>query len=498
MTEDKGKPRQAEQSPDDDREQDDAQDLRNLFRATAPSAPPVDVEALRAAAEAQPKRRRLPWIQRGLIDPHQDISNRAPARSVPPVNSFRKRSLSMFLRMAAGVLIVAGLATPFVARKSAADVTLAEVQATVERTQTVTCTLVDKTVPPSKERDESSRLLIRGRNLVRFEQADGGYTITDFGRHKCLLIDPAHKSVRILEGLAIPRNAGALNFYVMFREIAANPVKTLPARDIAGKKAVGFVARNPVPEGDPQATKGPKPEITVWVDPETKLPLQIETVMREEGGVTSSQTASNIVFDRPLDAALFDLTPPAGYQVESFGVAQLQPEPAGKDAREMVATPREGIGPVKFGMKTDEVVKLLGAPDKIHKASKDFELLEYYSRGFSIHVTTQRGVISIMCYTGKFFAVQVRDFAGRTDKGIRMGAGRAAIEKAYGAPSSVREPRFKDVFGKETANPEKKTGQVDLTYNALGLSFSLHDDALDSIMLNAPRPPKPATAAPKE
>ena len=29
MTEDKGKPRQAEQSPDDDREQDDAQDLRS-------------------------------------------------------------------------------------------------------------------------------------------------------------------------------------------------------------------------------------------------------------------------------------------------------------------------------------------------------------------------------------------------------------------------------------------------------------------------------------
>ena len=80
------------------------------------------------------------------------------------------------------------------------------------------------------------------------------------------------KSVRILEGLAIPRNAGALNFYVMFREIAANPVKTLPARDIAGKKAVGFVARNPVLEGDPQATNGPKPEITVWVDPETSSP----------------------------------------------------------------------------------------------------------------------------------------------------------------------------------------------------------------------------------
>ena len=40
----------------------------------------------------------------------------------------------MSLRIAVGVLIVAGVATLFVTRKSAANVTLAEVQATVERT----------------------------------------------------------------------------------------------------------------------------------------------------------------------------------------------------------------------------------------------------------------------------------------------------------------------------------------------------------------------------
>jgi outer membrane lipoprotein-sorting protein len=479
MTEDQGKPDQPARGPGDEREQDDAQDLRDLFRATAPSAAPVDVGALLAAARPQANRH-------DAVDP-----------SVPLVKSFRKRSLSMFLRIAAGVLIVAGVAMPFMTRKSAADVTLAEVQATVERTQTMTCTLIDKAIPPSKEADESSRLLIRGPSLVRFEQSDGGYTITDTSRHRCVLIDPAKKSVRILEGLAIPRNAGALNFYAMFREIAANPVKTLPSREIAGKKAVGFLARNPVMEGVPRATKGPQPEITVWVDPETRLPIQIETTTREEGRVTSLQIISNIIFDRPLDAALFDLTPPAGYHVESFGVAQLQPEATGKDAKELVATPGEGIGPVKFGMNGDEVVKLLGAPDKNIKASKNFDVLEYYSRGFSVHVTTQRGVVSIMCYTGKFFATQVRDFAGRTDKDIRMGVSRAAIEKAYGAPNSVREARFKDVFGKEATNPEEKTGQVDLMYHDLGLSFSLHDDVLDSITLNAQRPAKPA-ALPKK
>ena len=46
--------------------------------------------------------------------------------------------------------------------------------------------------------------------------------------------------------------------------------------------------------------------------------------MTSQGGtVTTSQVFTDIVFDRPLDPALFDLNPPAGYQVETFGVAQL-------------------------------------------------------------------------------------------------------------------------------------------------------------------------------
>ena len=52
------------------------------------------------------------------------------------------------------------------------------------------------------------------------------------------------------------------------------------------------------------------------------------------------------------------------------------------------------------------------------------------------------------------------------------------------------------MFGKKADNPDKKTGQVDLIYNDLRLSFSLHDDALDSIMLSAPRPPAAAKAIP--
>jgi hypothetical protein len=68
---------------------------------------------------------------------------------------------------------------------------------------------------------------------------------------------------------------------------------------------------------------GFKPEITVWVDPQTKLPLRIETTSKGEGGVTVTEVYRDIVFDGPLDAAIFDMTPPDGYRVESFGVARV-------------------------------------------------------------------------------------------------------------------------------------------------------------------------------
>jgi hypothetical protein len=405
----------------------------------------------------------------------------------------------MTIRNVAGVLIavkVAALAALLVPRESAA----AEVQAAEGPTRTIIARVDQQRVPPAKVAEEPYRLLIRAPSVVRFEQPDGTYTITDFAARKALLVDPANKSARVLEGLNPPGGLPDRSFYDLYRSIADKPIRSVPSRLIAGKEALGFVVPNPVFVGGAVGLKPPEAQTTAWVDPQTKLPLRIETVTREDGATTTEIT-SIIAFDRPLDPKLFDLTPPEGYMVETLGVAALQPQPAAKakDAdAEMVVTPLVGVGPVKFGMKADDVIRLLGKPDKTISPNKDYTLLEYYSRGFSVHTTTQRGVMMVMCYTGKFWAFRVRAFAGRTDKGIKMGAGRAAIEKAYGKPTSVDEATMKDVFGKKAENPDKKTGQVDLTYAGLGLTFSLHDDALDSIMLSAPRPQRQPAAAPKE
>jgi outer membrane lipoprotein-sorting protein len=397
-----------------------------------------------------------------------------------PKTALWKRGLTVSLPLAAVVVVAAGVSALLISRDSAADVSFAEVQAKVRETHTVNCKVTRVTVPTPKAGERSTRLLIRGPDLVRDEGPDGGYTITDYSLHKSISVDRANKSARITEGINLP----TLNFYAMFRSIAADPTKTLPPREINGKKAVGFMVRPPILEGRSQQPSDPDTQVAVWVDPQSRLPLRIEITSKEPGGVTVTEAMSDIVFDGPIDGALFDMAPPKGYRVESFGVAELQPEMAPRDAGELVITPGLGIGPVRFGMKTTEVTKLLGPPDKILNPVKGMDVLEYYSRGFGITARDGRGVLMITCYSGNFLAVKTRDFAGRTDKGLRMGSRRAAIEKEYGPPSSVV---IRDAFGKPAAKPAPKNGHVDLSYEALGISFSLRDDSLESIMMRAPR-----------
>ncbi len=57
---------------------------------------------------------------------------------------------------------------------------------------------------------------------------------------------------------------------------------------------------------------------TLWGDPATGLPLEMESVFSGEPRV--AVTMSDFKLDMQLDEALFDTTPPEGYKVQSFDV----------------------------------------------------------------------------------------------------------------------------------------------------------------------------------
>ena len=64
-------------------------------------------------------------------------------------------------------------------------------------------------------------------------------------------------------------------------------------------------------------------KITVWADPNTALPIQIEEVS-EENGDSRKVLMSDIKFDIEFDEQLFSLTPPADYCFLDLETQQLQ------------------------------------------------------------------------------------------------------------------------------------------------------------------------------
>jgi outer membrane lipoprotein-sorting protein len=322
----------------------------------------------------------------------------------------------------------------------------------------------------------SSRLLVLGPSLVRTEAGDS-YSVIDFRARKTILVSTREKRVTVLEGTAfqIPEQ---MNFYSFFKDIARNPTRTLAGREVGGKPALGLVV------------KVDGRECTVWVDTRSRLPIRVESTSRE-GDEIVVQVMSDIAFDRPLDESLFRMDPPDGYKVETFGVSRLAPELEDRSLAAPVLTPLVGLGPARFGMTEEEVTKVLGKPDR-EIMQGTLKILSYYSRGFELWILPKgrprHGLYAVACLGQFGFAVKIREFQGKTDKGIGLGSHRSDIIKAYGAPDVERASRLKDVLGKETANAEALTGQAEMVYSKLRLSFALFNGKVYQMRIEAPRP----------
>ena len=96
-----------------------------------------------------------------------------------------------------------------------------------------------------------------------------------------------------------------------------------------------------------------------------------------------------------------------------------------------------GVGPVRFGMSKEEVIKHLGQPDKgIEELGQDTVRLNYISsRGLNFGLNPTVGVNYIKCYSKEYPGESiVTAFTERTTKGVAMGASRNQIVTAYGEP----------------------------------------------------------------
>lgn len=464
---------------DDDREPAADADLRSLFHRTSPPVPPVDLEALLGQEP------RTPWnLVRRLVGPWAD-DPRSP----------RSWRYSTMLRIAAALILLAAPALLLWPGRPAAAISLDDVRQAVDATRTVTLTTEQDSPAPGGP-PMRTRVLIQAPSLMRVEM-ENSYTVIDMAARRTIAVNLADKRVMIVEnqraGLAdLPPD---FSFYGLIRGLADREARPLDSRTIDGREAIGFQIDEPLLPASSQGPPRPQPTTTrVWVDPATRLPVRVESVMKVEAVTKSdpgerTEVMTDFVFDQELDPALFSFDIPEGFEVDRLGVAELKPAPTEAEAADLVLM-GTGLGPVSFGDSKEACLDAFGEPDRV-ETFVGGELLQYFSRGFNLTVGDERGLRMIHCYSDRDMAFAVYPFPGRTAEGIALGASRDHIEAAYGEPSHVRVSLLRDALGDDAPNADVPTGQVSLTYNEQGLTFTLQDGTLYDIMAQPLRPAEP-------
>ncbi len=138
----------------------------------------------------------------------------------------------------------------------------------------------------------------------------GLISISDMQVGKMVTIKPEEKKAMVVTLAGRGEVKGQLDVFERLRALlddktrADESLKPIGEKEIDGRRALGFR------EETPMAT------VTIWGDPKTGLPLQIATVI--SGVPRTEVTWSEFELNVELDESLFDTTPPAGYEVQTF------------------------------------------------------------------------------------------------------------------------------------------------------------------------------------
>ena len=234
------------------------------------------------------------------------------------------------------------------------------------------------------------------------------------------------------------------------RDIPSKAARKLGEKEFGGRKVLEFVVRS---NGRDE---------NVLVDKTTTLPIRSERTYKDEEGNTIHEVVWDYTFDAPLDESLFRLTPPEGYSLVDQ-VGPTVPAPSGRaESGELIVSPDAGIGGAKFGMKKEEIIRVLGQPDVIRPSTEwlvlgpedattpsgeirlkhkgiPVETLVYASRGFDVIVSPQDGMISLECYGQSERGELVHDFRGKTKEGVQLGVTPDEVRRLYGEPSQPNQ-----------------------------------------------------------
>jgi hypothetical protein len=139
---------------------------------------------------------------------------------------------------------------------------------------------------------------------------------------------------------------------------------------------------------------------------------------------------------------------------------------------ELVLEPLVGIGPVQFGMTTDQIIEHFGQPDRTFEG-KVTKLHYVPSRGLNFVVDADLGLQEIGCWSEGMLPSHVTTFTGKTKEGIGIGASEEEIVAAYGPP--------------DRTSTDSRGIIQNLHYDKLRAKFSVKEGKLMTMTLEAPK-----------
>ncbi|MFT3787207.1 MAG: DUF2092 domain-containing protein [Tepidisphaeraceae bacterium] len=223
---------------------------------------------------------------------------------------FRKQSWAA----AAAIVIASGVGLLWLSQRTA-PVAFSAVVDKVRATSAVSFKMVGTTHLPSGQSVKiNARMIVGDSSRMRQELPDQGkIVIMDLKAGKQLWLSENDKSAMLIDAGAPGPQGMDFNVLDQFRTFDPAVFKPVGKKEIEDYKASGF------------RFETPQQSRTVWVDPDTQLPVQIDMTMT--GGMMPNVDVVMNEFDwnPTTDETTFSLTPPADYKTSSMQMDMSHP-----------------------------------------------------------------------------------------------------------------------------------------------------------------------------
>lgn len=123
-----------------------------------------------------------------------------------------------------------------------------------------------------------------------------------------LMVNQKQATLMSLENFDDAKMPGSMNLLAELKKKDHKDFKPLGEKVINGRPTQEF-------SGDKDGQK-----MSIWVDRETQLPVQIEIIMNSPLLPSMSMLMTDFTWDVPVDESLFSLTPPAGYELVNMSM----------------------------------------------------------------------------------------------------------------------------------------------------------------------------------